>query len=98
MHVVPHHHVIVKTIMAQSALLIVNSFYHHLRDLLLAKIKRPTARVIEQPIHCKEGLPGGRARWKVAACRETAVQAPGEEDWPADGVTVRQAAFVKGHH
>jgi hypothetical protein len=85
MDVVHHHHIIVETIMAQSALLIVNSLDNHGSDRGLAKIKRPCASVIEKAIHCEKGFTRGSSWWKVAASGKTTVQSPREEDWSADG-------------
>jgi hypothetical protein len=44
-----------------------NGFDDHTRNLRLSKVQRPSARVIEKTIHCKEGLSGSRRQREVAA-------------------------------
>ncbi len=69
--------------------MITNSSDDHVSHLRPAQVQRTGTRVIEKPIHCKEGLTGSSARWKVTTYWKTSVEAPREEDWPAYWMIMR---------
>jgi hypothetical protein len=75
-----------------------NSLNDHASDLRLSKIKRPTARVVEKPIHREKSFSGGDSWREATPWRQATMQAPGQEDRVADGVIVGQAAGVDGQH
>ena len=80
MYMVSHDDITVEFIMSKRVLSVANGFDNHPSDLRLAKIQRPSARVIEHAIHSQKSLTGRSARWKATACRQATMQAPSEEN------------------
>jgi hypothetical protein len=67
-------------------------------NISLAKVKRTEAGMVEDSVHGHKGSSRGDGRGKEAVGRETAVQAPGDEQWLVEGMKMRQTATVDGQH
>jgi hypothetical protein len=96
MNVIRHHNVGVELVMPQLPK--VDGIDYHTRDLGNAKVERPGACDVENAVHSDERLAGGGCSGEVAIRRQTAVQAPRDEDRLADGMIVRKPAASKGSH
>ena len=81
-----------------SWLPVLNRFDNHFRKLRPPKIKRPSPRIIQQPIHSNESLSRCDSRRKIPVAWKAAVQPPGEKNGPAYRRVVRQSPGMKNRH
>jgi hypothetical protein len=98
MNVIRHYDKGVKFITFESAFPVGKGAHNHLCDFRLTQKNRAACRVIEQAIHCREGLSGCQSGVRKGAVdRKTSVQSEGHEHSFANDIPMRKAPIISAH-
>lgn len=81
---VRHDHIGVEKVMAKHVGVVLNSFHHDVCDDGLAHIRRSTPGLVQQAVHCHEGLSGFKGAFRENPIwRQTIVQTPSKKQTAA---------------
>jgi hypothetical protein len=96
MHVIGHDHEAMEQVLRGVPVL--NRFSHHANDIGSLMIERAGRSVSKKTVHREECLARRSRAGKRPICGESAVEAPGDEQRPADFVDMGQPASVEMRH
>ncbi len=96
MDVVWHYHEMVKVVVDEMT--VTDRCDHHCGDFGSSEVGWADICIGEETIHGQEGSACPRRLGEGAICRQAAVQTPGDEYWPPNGLEVGQTAGVQFGH